>query len=299
MPKFPRIPRVSIVVPLQRDERLFEETLLSVLENQVEGCEILAVHNGTYSDPFDLGDEVKFVLARSSNLVDLIRDAYDATRGSVVHVLGSGLRGRAGWIEAALEEFSDNNVATVSPAATGWCDDPGRLCRPIVKSRSRQRLSGQNRGFYVNAFFARRRVLGNLLDAVAPAMNDPIAVSYAFGCLLKRAGWQTVECPECLIDTCQSEALEDASNEQRGQCLSAIYARVFQTAPVLAKTAMLKSALLGSGSFGELIGNLRYRASLPVMRRAIDPETVTGADEMSRLLDLHVNASPAPSRRAA
>lgn len=305
MPKFQRIPRVSIIVPLQGDEGRFEETLLSVLENQVEGCEVVAVHNGTYSDPFDLGDEVNFVIARSSNLVDLVRDGFDATSGSVVHVLGAGLSARAGWVDAALEPFLDNNVAAVAPSVvsaagevSGWCDDAGRLCQAVHEGGSGRR-SSRNRGFYLNAFFARRRVLGNLLDAVAPAMHDPVAVSYAFGCLLTRAGWSVLTCESSRVDAASLEGFECASDMRRGQHLAAIRARVFETAMPLGKGAMLRSALLGSSSLGEMFGMMRFRASLPAIRRAIDPETVTHADEMSRLMELPSDASWEVQRRAA
>jgi len=305
VPKLPRIPRVSVVVALQRDEKLFEETLLSVLENQVEGCEILAVHNGTYPDPFDLGDEVRFVVARSSNLVDLIRDAFDATHAGVVHVLGTGFRATPGWTTAALDAFSDNNVAAVLPClanregvSVGWGDTDGRLCEPLENAIGAPRLNG-NCGFFLDTFFVRRRVLGNLLDAVVPAMNDPIAVAYAFGCLLKRAGWLVAEGHDSLVDASQSIEPVDVSDAKRGQCLAAIRSWILDNPPPPPMTALLMSALFGSSSIGEMMGTLRYRGTLPAIRRAIDPESVTSADEMSRLNSLPATPEVASLRRAA
>ena len=305
MPKLPRIPRVSVVVPLQRDEKLFEETLLSVLENRADGCEILAVHNGTYSDPFDLGDEVRFVVARSSNLVDLIRDAFDATHAGIVHVLGTGIRATPDWTLAAIDAFSDNNVAAVIPSladrggvSAGWSDTPGRLCEPFRSAATASR-TGQNQGFFLNTFFARRRVLGNLLEAVAPAMNDPVAVSYAFGCLLKRAGWKVSECRDSQVDAAQAVDLDDDSDMQRGQCLAAIRSWVLESPAPLSTMAMLSSALMGSSSIGEMVGAMRHRGTLPAIRRAIDPQSITSADEMSRLHRLPTSTSDVPLRRAA
>ncbi len=289
MPKLPRIPRVSIIVPLRRDEKLFEETLLSILENRVDGYEIVAVHNGTYSDPFDLGDEVRFVVARSSNLVDLIRDAFPATHGSVVHVLGTGIRATPGWSTAAIDVFSDNNVAAVVPAladrggvSSGWCDTAGRLCNPTRLGSAGSR-TGQLRGFFLDAFFARRRVLGNLLDAVAPAINDPVAVGYAFGCLLQRAGWLVSDCRDSLVDAAEEIDAVDPSDRHRGETLAAIRSWVLQHPEPLPALAMLKSALLGSSSLAEMIGTMRYRGTLPAIRRGIDPQSVISADAMSRL----------------
>ncbi len=302
MPNLPRIPRVSIIVPLRRDEKLFEETLLSILENQVDGCEIVAVHNGTYSDPFDLGDEVRFVVARSSNLVDLIRDAFPATHGGLVHVLGTGIRATPHWTAAAIDVFSDNNVAAVIPGlanqggvSSGWCDTAGRLCSPLRLGSAGPR-SGQLRGFFLDAFFARRRVLGNLLDAVAPAMNDPVAVGYAFGCLLQRAGGLVSDCRDSLVDASDEVEAADESDRQRGECLAAIRSWVVQHPSPLATLAMLKSAVLGSSSLGEMMGTMRYRGTLPAIRRAIDPHSVIGADEVSRLSNVPTFVS---QRRAA
>jgi hypothetical protein len=293
---------VSIIVPLRRDEKLFEETLLSILENQVDGCEVIAVHNGTYSDPFDLGDEVRFVVARSSNLVDLIRDAFPAAHGSVVHVLGTGLRATADWTTAAIDMFSDNNVAAAIPAlvdrggvSSGWCDTTGRLCNPVRLDSAAPR-PGQLRGFFLDAFFARRRVLGNLLDAVAPAMNDPVAVAYAFGCLLQRAGWLISDCRDSLVDASQEIDAADQSDRQRGECLAAIRSWVVQHPAPLPTLAMLKSALFGPSSLGEMVGTMQYRGTLPAIRRAVDPQSVIRADAMSRLASIPAMDS---QRRAA
>ncbi|QDV41740.1 hypothetical protein Enr13x_15830 [Stieleria neptunia] len=292
MPKFPRPARVSIVIPLQRDEKLFEETLLSVLENQTDDCQIIAVHNGTYADPFELNDEVSFVTARSSNLTDLVRDAFGVTSAPVVHVLGTGMRAQADWLDRALEPFDNARVGAVAPTlidpagrpveGAHWADSGGRFCQ----SRSGLVPTGPLSGFFVNAFFARRHLLGNLLDAVAPAMSDPIAVSYAMGCLMKRAGWKLASADGCRVEA--EDALEspDHSDMARGQCLGAIRHRVLPGEPAPGRGAMLREALLGSSSVGEMIGMMRYRNSLSAVRRAIDPDSVPAADDTAHVINL-------------
>ena len=55
--------RLSIIVPLMGDLKRFEDTLVSVLENQPEQSEVVVVLNGPYDDPYDLRSEVKFVEA--------------------------------------------------------------------------------------------------------------------------------------------------------------------------------------------------------------------------------------------
>ena len=309
MPKFPRTARISIVIPLQRDEALFEETLLSVLENQPDDCQVVGVHNGTYSDPFDLGDEVELVTARSSNLIDLVRDATDATIAPIVHVLGTGMKVNKDWMAKALEQFEELKVAAVTPALTGqgsgdlrtgWSDFGGRYCNPCAiapgESKRRGNASGAIQGFFLNAFFVRRRLLVSLLDAVAPAMNDPVAVSYAFGCLLKRAGWNVLVEKECQIDSQNALGLDDDSDFARGQCLAAIRSRVLPTEPTEGFSSMIQSAVLGAGSLGEMIGMLRHRGNMAVMRRAIDLKSVSTVEQLACLIQ-----APAiePSRRRA
>ena len=82
VPKFPPIPRLSIVIPIGRDLTAFERTLISVLENPVDGSEVLVCHDGSYDDPFALGDEIRFVIADSDNPLDLISAGASQARGS-------------------------------------------------------------------------------------------------------------------------------------------------------------------------------------------------------------------------
>lgn len=283
MPKFPRSPRVSIVIPLQRDERLFEETLLSVLENQTDDCQIVVAHNGTYSDPFQIGDEVDFVTARSSNLVDLIRDAFDATAAPIVHVLGTGMKATAGWLGDALEAFRDDEIGAVTPAlvdgqateigAGGWSDGRAVFCQPSVGNSDASSLHG----FYLHSFLIRRHLLGDLLDALAPAMNDPVEVAYAMGCLLDRAQWKVMATEQCMIEASDALPLDDRSDMNRGQRLAAIRTCILPNRSMPTVAQMLIAAITGPSSPGEMIGMMRRHRSLSAMRRAIDPECVSKA----------------------
>lgn len=305
MPKLLRDPRVSIVIPLQRDEQLFEATLLSVLENQPADCQIVAAHNGTYSDPFELADEVTFVTARSSNLVDLIRDAFDATTAPIVHVIGTGVKAGRDWMDEALACFDESDVAAVAPTlvdeetnqvgCAGWSDTAGRLCQP-QRSATRHGSVNAPNGFYLNTCLIRRRLLGDLLNAVAPAMNDPIAVSYAAGCLLKRSGWKIKSTGGIPLITDASVMLEDESDQDRGLCLSAIRSRILPSAAAPGFLSMLRSATLGDSSVGEMIGMLRHRGGIAAMRRSIDPESVSTVEEIASTLRMD---SHEPARRRA
>ena len=129
---------------MERDEKRFEETLVSVLEYQPHGSQIIVVHNGTYSDPFELDGEIEFVCARSSNLVDLVRDSFPVTRGAFVHVLASGYRATRDWLSECETEFQAEHSAALLPFVNddrlesdeivGWQDVAGRLCERLTGS---------------------------------------------------------------------------------------------------------------------------------------------------------------------
>ena len=145
VPKFPTIPRLSIVIPIGDDLVAFENTLISVLENRPAGSEVLVADDGSYDDPFDLRDEVRFVVATGRNPIDLIAASAVESRGRFVHVLTAGLRATPGWIDAAIEKFEHHDAAVVAPVirnassqrivAAGWFDTAARLCTPAARGQ--------------------------------------------------------------------------------------------------------------------------------------------------------------------
>ena len=290
MSKKPRIPRVSIIVPFQGNESLFEDTLLSVLENRPAGCEVIVAHNGTYTDPFELGDELRFAIARSSNLVDLIRDGYEATQSQFVHVIAPGLKAKSEWICEALQPFESNRVAAVVPKITddtqsqwiaGWRDTRGMLCRP-----STAKDAASVDGGYLSNIVYRRTILGSLLECVAPAMVDETQVSYAFGCLLRLAGWTTAVTDESTFQDISGFRPSGAVGEERGRRLAAIRETILPDAEPLSIVSMIGEALFGSSSIGESLGTLRYRAELASVQRMIDSERMIAFDSTSGILKM-------------
>ncbi len=209
MPKFPTIPRISIVVPIGDDLAAFETTLVSILENRPVGCEVLVASDGTYDDPFDLRDEVRFVVGASQSLVDLVSASAAESRGRFVHVIQSGVKATPGWIDSAIEKFEHFDAAVVSPVirqaqnqqiiAAGWRDTGARLCDPAY--------AGQNRitarrpepvGAYLQASLWRREILVSLADAYQG--RDSLAASYAYDHLIRAAGWRCVLAPESNLE---------------------------------------------------------------------------------------------------
>ena len=114
--------RLSIVIPVLGDQKLLDDTLVSILENRPANCELLVVHNRPYNDPYDLAGEVQFLQARpGAGFVECLNVGLSASRAPVVHVLACGVEVREGWADAALRHFRNPEVGAV--AAVALCRD--------------------------------------------------------------------------------------------------------------------------------------------------------------------------------
>lgn len=115
--------RLSIVVPVLDDPARMNDTLVSILENRPEDCEIIVVLNGPYDDPYDLKHEVTFLEApRTASLVECINRGIAVSGAPVVHVLGCGLLATSTWADVALSAFADPALAAVVPVAVDRLD---------------------------------------------------------------------------------------------------------------------------------------------------------------------------------
>lgn len=192
--------RLSIIVPYNRDEAAFETTLVSVLENRPEHSEVVVAHDGSYSDPFDLGDEVRFVVAEAGDVVALVQAAVRTALGRVVHILHGGARASEGWADEPVALFEQSDLASVAPlicdlssnriVAAGWRDDSRGLRRPIAigsAAPTRRDLAAVE-GAYLAASFWRRSVLESLVEL--PVGTAPSVVDYVWAAALRTAGWR-------------------------------------------------------------------------------------------------------------
>ena len=192
--------RISIVVPHLGDVVAFEESLVSVLENRPAGAEVLVAHDGSYQDPFDLGDEVRFVNAASNDLPTLLSAAADRATGRFLHVIGNGVRATHDWTADAIEHLCGEDVAMVAPVvrlategrvtAAGWSDSSTDVMVPIgrgAKGISR-RQAATVRGVYLHASFWRLPEFRSAVRALS--CDDAIAAEFAWSRLLTAAGWR-------------------------------------------------------------------------------------------------------------
>jgi len=110
------VPRLSIVIPVLGTLNKLEDTLLSVLENRPDDCQVVVVLDEPYDDPYALTDEVTFVRASpGSGLAEQLNLGWGAAAAPIVHVLRCGSEVEPDWAEAAMAPFRDPLVASVAP----------------------------------------------------------------------------------------------------------------------------------------------------------------------------------------
>ncbi|QDT12791.1 glycosyltransferase family 2 protein [Planctomycetes bacterium K23_9] len=307
MPKIPSIPRLSIIVPLGADASSFEETLVSVLENRPSGCEIIVAHDGSYSDPFDLSEEVRFVVSPSSELIDSITAGADAAKARFVHVLAPGFRAIEDWTGPALAKFENHDAAVVAPVicreddesvvAAGWQDTSFRLCQPVGDGQATvgRQAAASVTGAYLQASFWRKEVLQSLASSFdAPTVGE---ATYAYAHLLNQAGWRCVLAEESILTTTQRASDWDVSTYKRGRHYRAIRKAVTLREKTMPLLINLLRGITHPSSFAETIGQASYRSKMASTKRRLQFDQVVQYVDRS-VIPMHASQS-ITRRRAA
>ena len=135
-------PRLSIVIPAPSDTAALEDTLVSVLENRPDDCEIVVALGCEYADPWNIREEVRFVQAPvGSGIVSCTNLGIAASAGDVVHILAAGWRATEGWTEPAMEWLERDDVAAVVPLGVA-ADDRDRVVSAGVRCAAGGRRIG-------------------------------------------------------------------------------------------------------------------------------------------------------------
>jgi len=133
--------RLSVLIPVAGRISYLEDTLLSVLEAQPEGCRVIVVLDEPYADPWDLKHELRFIEGGGGcTLGRAIALGLAEVETPVTFILPCGHEVEPNWAEQALDIFEDNRVAAVVPlvvrhdapgvvaaAGMGYRQDVGRL----------------------------------------------------------------------------------------------------------------------------------------------------------------------------
>jgi hypothetical protein len=189
----------------------FEDTLVSVLENQPERSEVVVVTNQPYDDPYELHREVAFVEApASASLLECFAVGLTASRAPIVHLI-AGVEATPGWADAALARFDDRDVAAVAPLVADRFQQHIILSAGVRYTRGGAISSigaGQNvEGFAVDehllsgaelvAAFYRREALIAVESLPDYGCEQVAAVELAFA--VESFGYRSVSEPECLM----------------------------------------------------------------------------------------------------
>ncbi len=194
------------------DLKRFEDTLVSVLENQPERSEVVVVTNQPYDDPYDLRREVAFVEARAgASLLECFAVGLTASRAPIIHLIAAGIEATPGWADAALARFGDRDVAAVAPLvadrfqpqtilSAGLRYTRGGAIARIAAGQSADGFTLDERlftGAELGAAFYRREAVAEVESLPDYGCEQAAAVELAFA--LRRAGYRSVSEPECLM----------------------------------------------------------------------------------------------------
>jgi hypothetical protein len=206
------VPKLSIIIPVVGNLTWLEDTLLSVLPNRPDDCEVVVVLDTPYDDPYQLKDEIRFVEASpQAGFVESVNLGITASRSPLIHVLLCGCQVSEGWTETALCHFNDPRVATVVPLVVGPGESPrvlaagmsyqaggrvgmlGRGQSPQAASRCQKRLLGAS----LAAGFYRKSAL-EMVGLFSHDVSGWLA-SVDLGLALEQAGFRAVLEPECRV----------------------------------------------------------------------------------------------------
>ncbi len=280
-------------MPVGSDVSAFEDSLVSVLENQPAGSEILVAHDGSYDDPFNLTDEVRFITGQTDQLVDLVASATRQARSRFVHVLAPGFRATSGWIDAALQQFERQDVAAVAPvirradsekiAAAGWGDHGGRLFHPIASGATHVDRGDASHvlGAYLQASFWRREVLSSMAAAFQSRCTSE--ATYAYGRLLAAGQWRCALAADSVVRQTH-DVLAEPANYSRGQRLWAIKKAIDPTTRKVPWSKLL-TAILRPG-FTETIGQVNGPKMLAEMKSRLQIERAVSSSDHGTIIKL-------------
>lgn len=108
--------RLSIIVPALGDQSAIDATLVSILENRPNDCEIILACPRSYVDPYDLHDEIRFVRCPESARPEfLLNRALSASAGECIHWLQPGVQATKNWTDSSTEIIASGASDFTSP----------------------------------------------------------------------------------------------------------------------------------------------------------------------------------------
>jgi hypothetical protein len=260
------VPRLSIIVPFQHRIASLEATLLSLLENRPQDCEVVLVHADCYHDPYQLdGDELLLINAGANrSLVALANEGLAAAAGRIVHVLLPGSTVDRDWCQQPMELLADDALAAVScrvrtptqPDSVGWSLD--QLPKPVAVS-GRQAVSESVVPQLIGSFY-RRKVLLALQGWLE--QESLLLADVDFGLALRSLELTSSVADQSCVDASAVDAAYEGPSYARGQRLgqlSVAYAELPRSGVrlddnLVAKLGQLATALSSPQGVAERLG---------------------------------------------
>ena len=279
----------------------------------MDGSEILVCHDGSYQDPFELGDEIRFVIADSENPLELISAGASQARGRFVHILSDGLRATTGWIDEALEEFEAYDCGAVTPVirhqtdgtivSAGWNDGVVGLCKSADQGQQVVKNSKSNQsGAYLQGSFWRRELLRSLTDALTTA--DLLEASYVFHHLADQAGWKcSLASDSELLYTHDTLPWNEPSMSRgmRTQCVKNHFSQGGWSRSLSAGLWSAIASMTRPGQIAEAIGRCLASTLSASLAERVRPNHVASCEQHETIVSMpsRTQALDQPLRRAA
>jgi len=105
----------SVIVPVVGQPSALDDTLASILRDLPQGSEVILVHDGTFEDNYNIGEELTLVDAGTKRLSSQFTAAYKKSSGDVIALVRPGIQLPEGWGEVVKERFSNPSVASAAP----------------------------------------------------------------------------------------------------------------------------------------------------------------------------------------
>ncbi len=306
------MPRLSIIIPHRHNDQRLETTILSILENRPEDSEVIVVHDGSYTDPYELADEVIFVQEDArSNCVQLINAGMLAACSPLVSVVLDGVEVGPNWSETPARLLQGSGVAAVAVAlehaerqttygieAEALSDAMALQAGRIDQKRGERGCAGPKLacGFYSRKVLL---ALGGWDERLHPSVAD---VDFAWA--LQELGLKAVCDLESTCAATTSEPLRAKHPVAKIQLAGLSVAYGLTSGPASALSGFLRGCLTGrlASAVAWGIGILTARQSPRVAERLRQAEEQLALAEQERSLRIYGSDSEQASishRRAA
>ena len=123
----------SVIVPVVGQPTALDDTLASILRDIPDGSEVILVHDGSFEDSYNIGQEVTLVDAGTKRLSSQFAAAFEQSCGDVIALVRPGVELPEGWGQIVEDKFSDPSVASAVPIIAGQAK-PDQIVAAGVKT---------------------------------------------------------------------------------------------------------------------------------------------------------------------